>query len=112
MQKFSIFAFLWCASILFHQLFQGRLFVVDATAPLTLAALWTILRPGSLSRFLLLAAVQAAGGSSVCEAAPAWAKSGREMHGDVAALMPLFRALKTRFDPRNVLNPGRFAGGL
>jgi len=58
------------------------------------------------------AAVAAAEGSCVCESAPTWAKPGREMYGEVAALTPLFSALKTRFDPGNVLNPGRFAGGL
>jgi glycolate oxidase FAD binding subunit len=58
------------------------------------------------------AAVARAEGGCVCEAAPAWAKAEREMYGDVAALLPLFEALKTRFDPGGVLNPGRFAGGL
>jgi glycolate oxidase FAD binding subunit len=51
-------------------------------------------------------------GSFVCESAPVWAKAGREMHGEVGALLPLFEALKARFDPGRVLNPGRFAGGL
>jgi glycolate oxidase FAD binding subunit len=57
-------------------------------------------------------AVAKAEGNFVCEAAPAWAKAGREMHGEVGALLPLFEALKSRFDPGRVLNPGRFAGGL
>jgi glycolate oxidase FAD binding subunit len=51
-------------------------------------------------------------GGFVCESAPSWAKAGREMHGEVGALLPFFEALKSRFDPRRVLNPGRFAGGL
>jgi FAD/FMN-containing dehydrogenase len=34
------------------------------------------------------------------------------MHGDASPWMPLFEALKRRFDPSGVLNPGRFAGGL
>jgi glycolate oxidase FAD binding subunit len=58
------------------------------------------------------AAVANAAGSFACEAAPTWAKRGREMYGEVASLTPLFEALKTRFDPARVLNPGRFAGGL
>jgi glycolate oxidase FAD binding subunit len=58
------------------------------------------------------AAVATAEGSAVCESAPAWAKAGREMHGEVGALLPLFEGLKARFDPGRVLNPGRFAGGL
>jgi len=53
-----------------------------------------------------------AGGGCLCESAPAWAKAEREMHGDVTALLPYFRALKHRFDPGHILNPGRFAGGL
>jgi glycolate oxidase FAD binding subunit len=61
---------------------------------------------------LVAAAVAEAGGSYVCEAAPAWAKAGREMYGEVGALLPLFEALKARFDPGRVLNPGCFAGGL
>jgi glycolate oxidase FAD binding subunit len=63
--------------------------------------------------FRVVAATAAgAGGGCLCESAPAWAKAEREMHGDVAALLPHLRALKTRFDPGRILNPGRFAGGL
>lgn len=58
------------------------------------------------------AAATRAEACSVCETAPAWAKTGREMHGEATALLPLFAALKTQFDPENVLNPGRFSGGL
>jgi len=58
------------------------------------------------------AAAGDAQGGWLCEAAPAWTKAGRDMHGDVAAVVPIFAALKQRFDPEQVLNPGRFAGGL
>jgi glycolate oxidase FAD binding subunit len=61
---------------------------------------------------LVTTEVAKAEGSFVCEASPAWAKAAREMHGEVGALLPLFEALKARFDPKRVLNPGRFAGGL
>jgi glycolate oxidase FAD binding subunit len=58
-------------------------------------------------------AARATGGSILCEAAPAIAKTaGRDMHGDVSAWLPLFTGLKRRFDPGGILNPGRFAGGL
>jgi glycolate oxidase FAD binding subunit len=57
-------------------------------------------------------AVAAAEGSFACEAAPAWAKVGRDMYGDAETLRPLFESLKAHFDPGRVLNPGRFAGGL
>jgi hypothetical protein len=58
------------------------------------------------------AAASDARGGWLCELAPAWAKTGRDMHGDVSAVTPIFAALKRRFDPEQVLNPGRFAGGL
>jgi FAD/FMN-containing dehydrogenase len=32
--------------------------------------------------------------------------------GEPGEALALMRALKLRFDPRGVLNPGRFAGGL
>ena len=55
---------------------------------------------------------RAVGGGFVCESAPAWAKRGRDVFGDVSATLPLLKALKQCFDPGRVLNPGRFAGGL
>lgn len=58
------------------------------------------------------AAARATSGSVMCESAPATAKQGRDMHGDVAAWLPIFEGLKRRFDPTGVLNPGRFAGWL
>jgi len=58
------------------------------------------------------AATAATAGGVLCESAPAAAKVGRDVHGDVAAFLPIFEGLKRRFDPTGVLNPGRFAGGL
>ena len=52
------------------------------------------------------------GGGFVIEDAPDWAKQGRDVFGDPGALLPLFRALKHQYDPKGVLNPGRFAGCL
>ncbi len=60
-------------------------------------------------------AARAAGdgaGSYLCEAAPDLAKAGRDVFGDVSGSLALIRALKSRFDPDGVLNPGRFAGGI
>lgn len=51
-----------------------------------------------------------AGGNYVCEAAPIFIKAGRDMFGDLGASGTIVRALKQRFDPTGVLNPGRFAG--
>lgn len=54
----------------------------------------------------------AAGIHAVLEQAPDWAKDGRDVFGAPPATLPLMRALKARFDPAGILNPGRFAGGL
>jgi glycolate oxidase FAD binding subunit len=55
---------------------------------------------------------RAGGGHAVLEAAPAWAKDGRDVFDPPPELAGLARALKQRFDPAGVLNPGRFAGRL
>jgi glycolate oxidase FAD binding subunit len=55
-------------------------------------------------------AARSAGGGYVCEAAPTSAKVGRDMFSDLGASGSIVRALKRRFDPTGVLNPGRFAG--
>ncbi len=47
-------------AVLFHQLFQGRFAVLDATSVLTFAALWGVLRPSSLPRFLVVLALHLA----------------------------------------------------
>ena len=57
-------------------------------------------------------AARAGGGSALLESAPGWAKSSGDVFGDPCEATPLFRALKQRFDPGGVLNPGRFAGRL
>jgi glycolate oxidase FAD binding subunit len=58
-------------------------------------------------------AARVGGGSWVLEAAPSWAKRGRDVFSDEhSGVLPLARALKARFDPQGVLNPGRFAGFL
>ncbi len=53
-----------------------------------------------------------AAGAVVLEAAPAWAKRGRDVFGDLAGALPLARRLKQLFDPAGLLNPGRYAGHL
>jgi glycolate oxidase FAD binding subunit len=58
------------------------------------------------------AAARAAGGSRVLEAGPAWAKRSGDVFGEPDAAGALARSLKLRFDPRGVLNPGRFQGLL
>lgn len=58
------------------------------------------------------AGARAGGGGLVLEAAPAWAKRGRDVFGDAPSALSVMRAVKERFDPHGVLNPGRFVGGL
>lgn len=52
---------------------------------------------------------RAAGGRSFCAIAPAGVA---DPWGTDPALLPLFRALKQRFDPAGVFAPGRFVGGI
>jgi glycolate oxidase FAD binding subunit len=53
------------------------------------------------------------GGSLVVERAPAAAKAVIDPWGEVSPeALEIMRRLKAEFDPRGVLNPGRFVGGL
>lgn len=51
-------------------------------------------------------------GSRVIERAPSAIKAAHDVWGEPPAALPLMRALKRRFDPDDVLAPGRFVGGL
>jgi glycolate oxidase FAD binding subunit len=57
-------------------------------------------------------ALREAAGSALLEALPEWLAQGRDVFGDAPAALPLLRALKARFDPSGVLNPGRFAARI
>jgi glycolate oxidase FAD binding subunit len=74
----------------------------DGADELTVDAAWRAARE----------AARTGGGSFVLEAAPAWAKSGRDVFGEPPEALALMRAVKARFDPHGVLNPGRFVGGI
>lgn len=52
------------------------------------------------------------GGSVVVRRAAAEVKRDLDVWGDVGPGLALMRALKAAFDPRNILSPGRFVGGL
>jgi glycolate oxidase FAD binding subunit len=54
------------------------------------------------------ACARTAGGHAVAVACP----PDVDPWGEAGELLPLFRALKERFDPGGVLNPGRFIGGI
>jgi glycolate oxidase FAD binding subunit len=65
---------------------------------------------------VLAAAREAArlgGGGFVVEDAPLAVKRSQDVFGDEApGALGIMRALKSKFDPAGVLNPGRFAGRL
>jgi glycolate oxidase FAD binding subunit len=56
--------------------------------------------------------IRARGGSVVVLDAPAEVKSRVDAWGPVGDAQSLMRRVKARFDPDNVLNPGRFVGGI
>ncbi len=92
-RRFQVFVFLWCGATLLHQLYQGRLLVLDATAPLSFAALFAIARPGSIARFTLLLAIQLA---TVAWELPRvvnhWLLMGVTSAGLLIVLLPALRA--------------------
>lgn len=57
-------------------------------------------------------AARAGGGTALLEDGPPAAKRDRDVFGAPGPELAIARALKQRFDPRGILNPGRFAGGL
>jgi glycolate oxidase FAD binding subunit len=59
---------------------------------------------------LVAAAAEASGGGFLCESAAPDVKQTHDVFGGSEARVPLFRALKQRFDPDAVLSPGRMAG--
>jgi glycolate dehydrogenase FAD-binding subunit len=52
------------------------------------------------------------GGYAVIESAPPTVKSLLEVWGPTPSSFALLKALKQRFDPNDILSPGRFIGGL
>ena len=57
-------------------------------------------------------ATEKAGGRLVVERAPVGAKSQVDVWGEPATPIALMQKFKERYDPRRVLNPGRFVGGI
>jgi glycolate oxidase FAD binding subunit len=53
-----------------------------------------------------------AGVPSVIEACPPEVKSGRDVFGGTPQGLDLMQALKSQLDPKGVLSPGRFLGGI
>ena len=67
-------------------------------------------RPRRLAEMRRL--VQSRGGQMVILRAPDEIKSQLDVWGDVGQTESLMRALKDRFDPHALLNPGRFVAGI
>jgi glycolate oxidase FAD binding subunit len=60
----------------------------------------------------LRAELAAEGGYAVVEDAPDELRAGLDLWGPPPATLPLMRALKAQWDPRGILNPGRYVGGI
>ena len=70
-------------------------------------------RQTSPQRFAdLLSLALRCGGHAVIFAAPADVKENTDVWGPPPPTLVLMRAIKNQFDPKAVLNPGRFVGGL
>jgi glycolate oxidase FAD binding subunit len=60
----------------------------------------------------LRAFAREAGGNLVVLEAPPEVKRRVDVWGLAATAVPLMRRPKAEFDPRRILNPGRFVGGI
>jgi glycolate oxidase FAD binding subunit len=56
--------------------------------------------------------IGALGGSLVVEACPTQLKEHLDVWGDVGTSLPVMKRLKSALDPRGIMNPGRFVGGI
>ena len=57
-------------------------------------------------------AVHQAGGTLVIERCPVQVKAKLDVWDDVGESLAIMRRMKQQYDPKGVLNPGRFAGGI
>ena len=70
-------------------------------------------RQTSPQRFAdLLSLARRCGGHAIIFAAPADAKNNIDVWGPAPPTLALMRKIKRQFDPKGLLNPGRFVGGL
>ena len=80
-----------------------------------MGTLWVSLAPSAtaLERFFELASMARDRRShAIIFSAPTELKRGVEVWGESPPTISLMRGLKQQFDPRELLNPGRFLGGL
>ena len=57
-------------------------------------------------------AVHRSGGKMVIERCPPEVKSGFDVWDDVGESISIMRRLKEQYDPKRIVNPGRFVGGI
>jgi len=77
--------------------------------------IWLACEPtkASVQRFSELASMaRARGGHAVIFAAPSALKQGFEVWGESPPTISLMRDIKQQFDPKGLLNPGRFLAGI
>ena len=82
---------------------------------LATATVWIGMAPEqrNVDRFgELIALAQNRRGHAVMFVAPSELKSGTDVWGPTSSTLPLMRKIKQQFDPRGILNPGRFIGGI
>ncbi len=90
---------------------DGARYVAHAGA----GAIWALLdaEAASLARFASLAALaRQHRGHAIIAAAPADLKAGIDVWGEAPPGLELMREIKRQFDPGDILNPGRFIGGI
>ncbi|MGH7890402.1 MAG: FAD-linked oxidase C-terminal domain-containing protein, partial [Thermodesulfobacteriota bacterium] len=51
-------------------------------------------------------------GNLMIQDAPSYVKSQVDVWGEIGAPLKVMARLKSLFDPNNILNPGRFVGGI
>ncbi len=61
---------------------------------------------------LTLSQARAAGATAIVERCPPQLKTGLDVWGDVRDALAIMRRLKAQYDPKGILNPGRFAGRI
>ncbi len=91
--------------------------IVRATAELANGVLHAALPDRAASEAPSLVAriregLAALGATCVVEQAPLSAKATLDVWGEVGPALGLMRRLKAELDPRGILNPGRFVGGI
>jgi len=76
---------------------------------------WVAAAPSATTpqRFLELASLaRSRRGHAIIFSAPAELKRGMEVWGESPPTVSLMRSVKHQFDPKELLNPGRFLGGI